>query len=73
MFVRFRLPSNREINVNPDLVRMFEPGPASGSGEPNKSTRLHFSDGWTIEIPFTNQQVRHAFKKARQETNGVSE
>lgn len=58
MFARFRLPDDREANVNVTLVRMFEPGATADS------TRLHFTDGKTLEIPVTNRSVRAQFKKA---------
>lgn len=58
MFARFRLEGTKEINVNVSLVRDFEPGDEAGT------TKLNFLGGDSRQIPFSNQSVRHAFKKA---------
>ncbi len=57
MFVRFRLKEG-ETNINTTLVRDFEPGIDEGT------TKINFLGGDSLIVPFSNQSVRHAFKKA---------
>lgn len=57
MFARFRLPDG-EININASLVRDFGPGGSKAE------TKINFLGGDAVLVPFSNQAVRHAFKKA---------
>lgn len=57
MFARFKRPEG-EINVNVSLVRDFVPGTEEGT------TKINFLGGDSVIVPFSNQSVRHAFKKA---------
>ena len=59
MFARFKTPgSTEEINVNVTLVRDFVPGTTEGH------TKLNFLGGDSVDVPFSPQAVRGAFKRA---------
>lgn len=59
MFARFKTPgTNDEINVNVTQVSNFVPSTNEGK------TILHFVNGSSVEIAFSPQAVRGAFKRA---------
>lgn len=59
MFARFKTPgTTEEINVNTTLVQDFVPGKEDGH------TRINFLGGDSVDVPFSPQAVRGAFKRA---------